>query len=557
MNTKKWCFNRSRCLVLILTLLFSLNHVISLAADAEPRKRRAPRGPTLAEQVKNAKEEAARADERARRAEEAAAAAQADANRAKSEAEELKRNITNVNGKMSDLEGKLNRALAALDEQQQKNTATERKVTDVATQVSTAQADVKKTQVDVEEVKKETKGAITSTNAKMSLYGFIVANTSFADRQLNISDIPVWAFARRGTLQPALVGGQAIPAALLAGNVRETIFTGRQSRFGFRASAPKVGDWTASGQFEFDFFGARPAAGQGSVFNQPRIRLGFVTLEHASGWKFVAGQDWVIFAPLNPTSYAHFAIPQAASAGNPWMRLPQIRVEKTIKHGEGTSLLLQGGVLRGVSGLDTPTAGTLADLPTLSGERSAHPFYQSRVALTTPLVAGKPLTLGLSGHYGREKPFNIIETWGLALDYTVPLHAKVGLTGELWTGSNLAPFQAGIAQGAVLIDNRPGRLFFRTIRAVGGWTQLAIAPTSKWTANLGYGQDAPKIRDLVAPNNRAKNQLWWANLMYKIHPNVTVALEYNYFDTIFKVPVTNPARVGTANYFNLAVVYGF
>src|SRR5262249_24727854 len=154
------------------------------------------------------------------------------------------------------------------------------------------------------------------------------------------------------------------------------------------------------------------ASGQGTVFNQPRIRLAYLTLEHPSGLKLVAGQDWMIFAPLNPTSFAHFAIPQAASAGNPWMRLPQVRVDKTFKYSEGTSLLVQGGVLRPASGVDTPAAGSLADLPSLAGERSGHPFYQARIAITTPLVASKSLTLGVSGHYGRiDTGPNTVDSW--------------------------------------------------------------------------------------------------------------------------------------------------
>ena len=74
---------------------------------------------------------------------------------------------------------------------------------------------------------------------------------------------------------------------------------------------------------------------------------------------------------------------------------------------------------------------------------------------------------------------------------------------------------------------------------------------------LGYGQDDPRDKDLVASVNRSKNQLWWANLMYKLPPNVTMAIEYNYFDTLFKVLRTDPARVGTAHYLNLAFVYSF
>jgi len=59
-----------------------------------------------------------------------------------------------------------------------------------------------------------------------------------------------------------------------------------------------------------------------------RLRLAFGRLD----WKhvaFEAGQDWSVFAPLNPTSLAAYAIPEFSESGNPWIRLPQIRAELT------------------------------------------------------------------------------------------------------------------------------------------------------------------------------------------------------------------------------------
>jgi hypothetical protein len=516
----------SRAVALIL--VFSLSSASSLASD--PLTGKKSRGGS-----------AAPSDEKARLAEER--------DLARAEAAELRNTISNLEARIAELEEKLNKVLAALEGQKQKGEATEKKVEEVVAKVSSAEAEIETTRASVEALQQET---VTSPG-KMSLYGVIVAGASFADSQLNISDIPLWAIADGTNLAPAPVGGQTPPATLRAGNVNETILTMRQSRFGFRTSLPKAGNWIPSAQVEIDFFGARPAAGQGAVFNQPRVRLGYITLEHASGWKLVAGQDWIIFAPVNPTSFAHFAIPEAASAGNPWMRLPQIRMEKSTKLSDGSTFLFQAGVLRAVSGTDSPAPGSLADLPTLSGERAVHPFYQTRLAFSRPGAAKKTLTVGLSGHYGRQRALpNTIDSWGVAFDYVLPLHAKLGLSGEIWTGSNLSAFQAGILQGASLVGTS-----FRKINASGGWTQLAIAPTTKWTLNFGYGQDDPRNRDLVAPSNRAKNQLLWSNLMYKLHPNVTLALEYNYFDTIFRVPRTNPARVGTANYFNLSFVYSF
>lgn len=479
---------------------------------------------------------------------------EAGANRAKAEAADLFAYIESLNSRITELESKLAEVMAALGRLEQKNNLNDRRMNEVAAQIAETRGRTERAQAGVEELKMETKRAVSSGNAKISFYGSIVANSSAADSQLFISDIPLWAVADGANLSPAPINGQSVPGLTLrAGDIEETTFTMRQTRLGFRAGLPKVGAWTPSAQVEIDFFGARPVVGQGATFNQPRIRLGYLALEHESGWKLVAGQDWIIFAPENPTSFAHFAIPQASAAGNIWLRFPQIRVEKSFALGESKALAFQAGVLRALGGGDAPAAGSLADLPALAGERSGQPFYQARLSFLTPWLAGKNLTLGASGHYGREDTGpNTIDTWGAAVDYKLPLHDKIGLSGEIWIGSNLDSFQAGIFQGAALFGNR-----FRKIDAAGGWMQLGIAPTKRWSLNLGYGQDDPEDRDLIGSVNRAKNQLWWANLLFKIHPGVTVALEYNYFDTLFKAPRQSRARVGTANYVNLAFVYSF
>jgi len=546
---------------LIMLLIFLLSGMVSVAASQGPPEKKAHRPPSLVEEINRAKEEVTRANERAREAEAAAAVARAEAGGAKAEAAELQKSVGNLTVRVAELEEKLNRALAALDRLQQKDGAVDQKMSEVTTQLSSARAqiaatqtEVKEAQAAVEELNKNTKGAVTSGNAKTSFYGFIIANASFADSQQFLSDMPLWALPDGAGVVPPPINGQAIPGLTLrAGQIRETNFTIRQTRLGLRASLPRVGSWTPSTHVEIDFLGARPAVGQGSTFNQPRIRLAYVSLERAGGWRFVAGQDWIIFAPLNPVSFAHFASPEAASAGNPWLRFPQLRMEKTIRYNENTSLLIQGGVLRAVGGGDAPAAGSLLDVPALAGERAVHPFYQSRVAVTRVVAGKRNLTVGFSGHYGREDTGpNTIDTWAGAFDYVFPVHDKLSFTGEVWAGSNMDSFQAGIFQGAALVGDR-----FRKIDARGGWIQLGITPASKWNLNFGYGQDDPDNNYLNTVVNRAKNQLWWTNVMYKLHPNVTVALEYNYFDTIFKVPRTSPARVGTSNFLNLAFVYSF
>jgi hypothetical protein len=353
-------------------------------------------------------------------------------------------------------------------------------------------------------------------------------------------------------LTPPAIGGQAA-AGFLAGDATVFEATARQTRVGLRVEVPAgTSRWTPTGQIEIDFFGARPASGHGSVFNQPRIRLALVSLAHASGWTLVAGQDWAIFAPANPTSFAHYAVPMAASGGNPWMRLPQFRLQKTSRMGGTKALLLQVAALRPTGGGDSPAAGSLADPVALSGERSGVPFVQARAAFSG-VSQGRPNAVGVSAHYGRERAEpQTLPTWGIAVDGAAALGRKAALTGEWWQGENLDTFQAGINQG---IAQRAAA--FQGIKAAGGWAQLSFFATSSVTINGGYGVDDPDDEALTAIVTRARNQVGWASVMIKPHANVTVAFEYNRFDTTYRTSASSPERKGTGNHGNVAVVLAF
>ena len=71
-----------------------------------------------------------------------------------------------------------------------------------------------------------------------------------------------------------------------------------------------------SGQVEMDFFGGKAALGNGISMDLFRLRLAFGRLDWTN-FALEAGQDWSVFAPLNPTSLASFAIPAMSGSGNP------------------------------------------------------------------------------------------------------------------------------------------------------------------------------------------------------------------------------------------------
>jgi hypothetical protein len=189
----------------------------------------------------------------------------------------------------------------------------------------------------------------------------------------------------------------------------------RQTRLGLKLEGPTVLHAESRGQIEADFFGGFPAVGVGDNFGIVRLRLAFVRLD----WQKTsveAGQDWMVFASNNPVSIAAAAIPQMAAAGNPWARLPQIRVARRWASGK---VLWQGAALAPSTG-DSPTATTSPFfLQPTTGAASRVPFFQSRIAFNNANWMGTK--------------FQIV--------------ARLTISGEAFFGRNLAGFQAGAFQG--------------------------------------------------------------------------------------------------------------
>jgi hypothetical protein len=228
---------------------------------------------------------------------------------------------------------------------------------------------------------------------------------------------------------------------------------------------------------------------------------------------------------------------------------------------------LQAGVLRPQFAdprlADQPTSGTSLEGSPGLGERATQPFYQGRVALSTPL-SGSKLTLGASGHYGRERvgAERTVDSSAVAIDFAVPALSRLTWRGELFTGSNLVPFQAGILQGvATPLSGNP--IPFTAIDSRGGWTELIIKATSdnKNVFYVGVGEDDPRDSDLTTGTTRSRNAMAWASYFRKLNDQITIALEWSNWQLKTRQIVGGAAgpqaASGTANVFNLAFAYQF
>lgn len=380
--------------------------------------------------------------------------------------------------------------------------------------------------------------------ARLTPYGMIFFNAFSNSGGTNNADVPLFATATgRGNTGASL----------------------RQTRLGVRLEGAKVGSARLGAVLEADFFGGFPSIGIGENFGVVRLRLANMRLD----WEKTSvtfGQDWSVFAPVSPTSLAAAAIPQMAAAGNNWARLPQIRVDTKLHK----NVLFQGAVAAQQTG-DSATNAAFFLQPN-SGSASRVPFVQGRFAFTNanPFGAKKPGSIGISGHYGRSRVFtgasnikNEIDSMGVALDWSFPLHDRVTFAGEAFFGRNLAGFQGGIFQGynSEFAFRNGASLVAGGVRGIGtrgGWTQIGFTPdafSDKLSLYGTFGIDDPRNEDLltIVPRDlRNRNLAFAFDAIYKFTPQFSLGTEFRRFYTGWTLSGNR-----TSNHVNLAAVYSF
>jgi hypothetical protein len=354
---------------------------------------------------------------------------------------------------------------------------------------------------------------------KVTPYGIAYLNFFTNSDAVNNGDVPLF------------------PAASGPGH---TSMTARQSRLGIRVTGAMLGKAKVTGILEGDFFGGYPAVGIGDNMGVFRLRLANARLDWTRG-SLVAGQDWMIFAPVNPLSISSAGIPLFAAAGNPWSRLPQVRGEWKTR-----TVLLQGGVLAPQTGdfssafFYQPGGGALSETP----------FLQGRVAVTLANFAAskKVATIGVSGHFGQSRvtaPVDReVDSNGVALDFVLPLGTKVTVQGEAFTGTNLGGFQAGIFQGLVAdgaVLGPAGTPVLdgpRALDTAGGWVQVTAAVTPAITVHGGFGTDDPDDADFLTVTrreSRLENTAISFGFQHRASAQVSWGVEFRRLETTYLI----------------------
>ena len=132
----------------------------------------------------------------------------------------------------------------------------------------------------------------------------------------------------------------------------------------------------------------------------------------------------------------------------------------------------------------------------------------------------------------------------MGLDATTKLSSKLGLSGEYWTGQNLADVRGGIGQGVNTVTGAE-------IRSHGGWIELGYQSSLKYKFAVGYTAEAPEVTD-ISTKGRIGNSAVYLHNRYKLTNNLDLGASYLFWSTRY---LDQP--MGVDNRFQLFVQHNF
>lgn len=365
-------------------------------------------------------------------------------------------------------------------------------------------------------------------------------------------------FENRGTVDNADFPAMATPSGPFdsPGSFGGSL---RQSQVRLQVFGPELLGAHTSADINIDFAGGFPNAPNGTVMGLPRFRTGTIRLDWANT-SIVAGQDFLFFSPLQPTSFASVATPPLSYSGNLWAWTPQVRIGQRIVLSETSHLQLEGGILDSLSG-DLPYSQYYR-YPSW-GEESGQPAYAGRIAWSGRAF-GQNITLGQGAYYGRQYwgLGRNVNGWAATTDLTVPLGPRFTFTGAFYRGAGLGGLGGGIGQDIVLSGSfESATTVIQGVDSMGGWAQLKFKPSAKFEINGAFGQDNPfasQLRRFSATTPAvygsdllARNRSSFANFIYWPKSNIVMSIEYLHLRTFDLDGSYN------ANSVNLALGYIF
>jgi len=343
----------------------------------------------------------------------------------------------------------------------------------------------------------------------LSIYGFARLDVLADDSRM--SDIHQPLFVMR---EP---GGGALDG--------ELTMTPRLSRVGLGIDEWELDDedkLKGEGKLEIDFGGA------GGV-NVIRLRHAYAQIAFDKKIELLAGQTWDLASPLFPSAQNDT---QLLFAGNTGDRRPQLRL--SLYPGDKVRIAVAAAATGSLDQRDLDGDGQL------DGMASATPMFQGLIELRKRMRGDAAMRFGVWGHVASDELADGTRhpSRSIGAHLFLPAGPKMVWIAEAYTGTNVADLGGGIGQSVNAVTGR-------TIRAYGGWAELAIVPTRKHMVALGGSGDFAREDDLEM-GDRQKNGTAYGVIRYKPKASLQLGVEYLYWKTLYK-----GMSGGTANRFNL------
>jgi len=299
--------------------------------------------------------------------------------------------------------------------------------------------------------------------------------------------------------------------------------TARQTRLGVRIKGPDAGNMKASGVVEADFYGSAGAENKPNLL----LRHAYMVFDWPDDtFSILAGQASDVISPLYPNTLNYTVL---WDAGNIGYRHPQLRLTKSLRVGNDMTLELAGAISRTIGDAE------LLNPAFTPGANAGFPTFQGRAALTFPWFGFQPTTVGLSGHWGREKYSSgeRFDSWSLNLDVLQPINPVVTVKGEVYVGANLDDYFGGIGQGVRTRTVGGTTLFEKAIGDRGGWLAVTLGPWGAWSFNAGAGLDDVHNNDVNA-GARTSNRSVFANAIYALNKSADIGVELSQWRTDYR-----------------------
>jgi hypothetical protein len=316
----------------------------------------------------------------------------------------------------------------------------------------------------------------------------------------------------------------------------------RQSTLGLLFNGPvTIGGAKVSGSLYMDFFGGSTS----SLNHLVRLRTASIDLDWTNT-TLSFGQEKPIISPRDPDSLAQVGVSPLTGAGNLWLWQPQIRLEQRISLDSNSGLRAQVGVFQTslLNGSSDPNAYA-APQPGEPVEES-NPGGEGRLEFWHRWSETGRLEIAGGFHANRNHvgPFSL-PTNVYSVDWFYRPFSKIEFSGLFFHGRNVAVL-GGLNQGYTVINHQ-----WIAVPSTGGWAQLRFPITDRLAFDIYGGQQDDKNSDLPA-SYMSRNQGYFANVMYRLAPNVIVSLEGGQVRTMY-------SQVGNRlnDHYDLAIAYMF